>query len=166
MFSNQINVFCQGQKQKIFLWLLFSIALLVLAYVLKALGMSYLRAKCSYSAFVISRNSLIECFNMTGIPFSKPLYTLSYTILTAGASGLCLTLIYYIVSTYKFQKIQNNKAIGSGTEESEGILSDACVYTGLWVRNELIKTFGSDIYIFRLMLNSLESLRCYCSGWE
>lgn len=33
-----------------------------------------------------------------GMPFSKPLYTLSYMLLTTGVSGFLLTLIYYIVS--------------------------------------------------------------------
>ncbi|XP_058076109.1 uncharacterized protein LOC131224773 isoform X2 [Magnolia sinica] len=31
-----------------------------------------------------------------GIPFSKPLYTLSYMCITTGASGILLTIIYYI----------------------------------------------------------------------
>ncbi|CAL9765928.1 unnamed protein product [Musa acuminata subsp. burmannicoides] len=34
---------------------------------------------------------------LSGMPFSKPLYTLSYMFLTAGASGFLFILIYYIV---------------------------------------------------------------------
>jgi predicted acyltransferase len=36
----------------------------------------------------------------SGIPLSKALYTLSFMFITAGASGLVLTAIYYIVSSY------------------------------------------------------------------
>jgi predicted acyltransferase len=36
----------------------------------------------------------------SGIPLSKALYTLSFMFITAGASGLVLTAIYYIVSLY------------------------------------------------------------------
>lgn len=36
--------------------------------------------------------------NIAGIPFCKPLYTLSYMCITAGASGLFLTIIFYVVS--------------------------------------------------------------------
>ncbi|KAJ8466153.1 hypothetical protein OPV22_028705 [Ensete ventricosum] len=34
---------------------------------------------------------------LSGMPFSKPLYTLSYMFLTTGASGFLFILIYYIV---------------------------------------------------------------------
>ncbi|KAH7678646.1 Heparan-alpha-glucosaminide N-acetyltransferase protein [Dioscorea alata] len=39
-----------------------------------------------------------------GMPFSKPLYTLSYMFLTTGASGFLLALIYYIVDSKGFRK--------------------------------------------------------------
>ncbi|KAJ6796122.1 putative heparan-alpha-glucosaminide N-acetyltransferase isoform X1 [Iris pallida] len=39
-----------------------------------------------------------------GMPLSKPLYTLSYMLLTAGASGLVLTFIYYMVDVQRFRK--------------------------------------------------------------
>ncbi|PON61667.1 Heparan-alpha-glucosaminide N-acetyltransferase [Parasponia andersonii] len=71
-----IVVHFKGQRQKILLCSLFSIPLIIIGYVLEVLG----------------------------IPFSKPLYTLSYTCMTAGASGLCLTIIYYIVDVKCFRK--------------------------------------------------------------
>lgn len=37
-------------------------------------------------------------FDSSGVPLSKPLYTLSYMFVTAGASGVVLTTIYFIVS--------------------------------------------------------------------
>lgn len=39
-----------------------------------------------------------------GMPLSKPLYTLSYMLLTSGASGILLTLIYYIVDVKLLKK--------------------------------------------------------------
>ncbi|XP_024025868.1 heparan-alpha-glucosaminide N-acetyltransferase [Morus notabilis] len=71
-----IVVHFKGYKQKILLWSFFSIPLLIIGYILEVLG----------------------------IPLSKPLYTLSYTCITAGASGLCLTIIYYIVDVKHFRK--------------------------------------------------------------
>ncbi|KAJ4838637.1 hypothetical protein Tsubulata_004230 [Turnera subulata] len=41
---------------------------------------------------------------LLGIPLSKPLYTLSYLCITAGASGLFLTFIFYIVDVKKIRK--------------------------------------------------------------
>ncbi|CAN0888913.1 Heparan-alpha-glucosaminide N-acetyltransferase [Linum grandiflorum] len=41
---------------------------------------------------------------LLGIPLSKPLYTLSYTFVTAGASGLTLAFIFYIVDVKQFRK--------------------------------------------------------------
>lgn len=38
-------------------------------------------------------------FVFPGVPLSKPLYTLSYMFVTAGASGVLLTIIYFIVSS-------------------------------------------------------------------
>lgn len=44
--------------------------------------------------------SLINnCKAFSGIPLSKALYTISYMCVTAGASGLILTILYYIVSS-------------------------------------------------------------------
>lgn len=39
-----------------------------------------------------------------GIPLSKPLYTLSYMCITAGASGVLLIAIFYMVDVIKIQK--------------------------------------------------------------
>ncbi|KAM6558909.1 hypothetical protein CsatA_028148 [Cannabis sativa] len=71
-----IVVHFKGQRQKILLWSLFSFPLIIMGFILEVIG----------------------------IPFSKPLYTLSYTCLTAGASGLCLTVIYYIVDVKCIRK--------------------------------------------------------------
>jgi hypothetical protein len=38
-----------------------------------------------------------------GMPFSKPLYTVSYMLLTGGVSGFLLLLLYYIVSFLCFR---------------------------------------------------------------
>ncbi|KAK4559084.1 hypothetical protein RGQ29_008365 [Quercus rubra] len=38
------------------------------------------------------------------VPFCKPLYRLSYMCITAGASGLFLTIIFYIVDIKHFRK--------------------------------------------------------------
>ncbi|CAJ1969921.1 unnamed protein product [Sphenostylis stenocarpa] len=64
-----IIVFLQDHKQRVLLWSVFSLALLLVGYILEILG----------------------------IPLSKALYTLSYMCITAGASGLVLTAIYYTV---------------------------------------------------------------------
>lgn len=41
---------------------------------------------------------------LVGMPFSKPLYTLSYMFLTTGVSGFLLTLIYYIIDIKQFRR--------------------------------------------------------------
>ncbi|XP_057800143.1 uncharacterized protein LOC131015730 isoform X2 [Salvia miltiorrhiza] len=68
--------FLQDQKQRIIIWFISSLPLLILGYLL----------------------------NVTGIPLSKPLYTLSYMFVTAGASGVVLTVIYFIVDTRCIRK--------------------------------------------------------------
>ncbi|KAG8653252.1 hypothetical protein MANES_05G001400v8 [Manihot esculenta] len=67
-----ILVHFKDHMQRLFLWSMSSFSLLISGYVLKLLG----------------------------IPFSKPLYTLSYMFITAGASGLLLTIIFYVVSLW------------------------------------------------------------------
>lgn len=52
----------------------------------------------SISMVDIPHNSQCILFDSSGVPYSKPLYTLSYTFITAGASGALLTAIYFIVS--------------------------------------------------------------------
>jgi hypothetical protein len=49
--------------------------------------------------FFFQCNSLIVIF-LLGMPFSKPLFTVSYMFLTAGVSGFALTFIYIMVSLY------------------------------------------------------------------
>ncbi|KAK9136751.1 hypothetical protein Sjap_007345 [Stephania japonica] len=41
---------------------------------------------------------------LSGVPLSKPLYTLSYMCITAGASGMVLIIIYYVVDVIHFRK--------------------------------------------------------------
>ncbi|KAG6415241.1 hypothetical protein SASPL_122647 [Salvia splendens] len=71
-----ILVHCKDQKQRIVIWFVSSLPLLMLGYLL----------------------------SVTGVPLSKPLYTLSYMFVTAGASGVLLTVIYYIVDTRCIRK--------------------------------------------------------------
>ncbi|KAG8653253.1 heparan-alpha-glucosaminide N-acetyltransferase [Manihot esculenta] len=71
-----ILVHFKDHMQRLFLWSMSSFSLLISGYVLKLLG----------------------------IPFSKPLYTLSYMFITAGASGLLLTIIFYVVDVKHFRK--------------------------------------------------------------
>ncbi|KAH1073935.1 hypothetical protein J1N35_026263 [Gossypium stocksii] len=66
----------KGQMHRVVMWSMSSFALLFSGFVLQLLG----------------------------IPFSKPLYTLSYMCITAGASGLFLTIIFYIVDVKHFRK--------------------------------------------------------------
>ncbi|WOL15813.1 hypothetical protein Cni_G24594 [Canna indica] len=56
---------------------------------------------CSTTSLV-----LVACgffVQLIGMPFSKPLYTLSYMLLTAGVSGFTYILIYYIVDMQQFK---------------------------------------------------------------
>ncbi|XP_047966303.1 heparan-alpha-glucosaminide N-acetyltransferase-like isoform X2 [Salvia hispanica] len=69
-------IFLQDQKQRIVIWFVSSLPLLMLGYLL----------------------------SVTGVPLSKPLYTLSYMFVTAGASGVLLTVIYFIVDTRCIRK--------------------------------------------------------------
>ncbi|KAK9139241.1 hypothetical protein Scep_008922 [Stephania cephalantha] len=41
---------------------------------------------------------------LSGVPLSKPLYTLSYMCITAGASGMVLIIIYYVVDVIHLRK--------------------------------------------------------------
>uniref|UniRef100_A0A2P2L2A5 Heparan-alpha-glucosaminide N-acetyltransferase catalytic domain-containing protein n=1 Tax=Rhizophora mucronata TaxID=61149 RepID=A0A2P2L2A5_RHIMU len=71
-----ILVHIKGHMQRVLLWSLSSFPLLIVGYILELLG----------------------------IPLCKPLYTLSYTLITAGASGLFLTIIFYVVSSSSFSQ--------------------------------------------------------------
>ncbi|GER44341.1 hypothetical protein STAS_21238, partial [Striga asiatica] len=64
-----ILVHFRGEMLRVLLWSLSSLTLLLLGVFLSVLG----------------------------VPFSKPLYTLSYMFITAGASGFLLTAIYFMV---------------------------------------------------------------------
>lgn len=64
-----IIVHFKSHSQRLLLWFMSSLPLLLVGYVVQILGM----------------------------PFSKPLYTVSYMSITTGLSGLLLTVIYYIV---------------------------------------------------------------------
>lgn len=67
-------------------------------------GNSWYSSFHKYSFFRLM-NVLLLCLNcniwwfLSGVPFSKPLYTLSYMLVTSGASGLLLTIIFYLVSS-------------------------------------------------------------------
>ncbi|WCJ22285.1 hypothetical protein M5689_004380 [Euphorbia peplus] len=71
-----ILIHCQDHIRRVLLWLISSLSLLSTGYVLILLG----------------------------IPLSKPLYTLSYMCVTAGASGLLLSVIFYIVDVKQFRR--------------------------------------------------------------
>ncbi|KAL5700965.1 heparan-alpha-glucosaminide N-acetyltransferase [Ranunculus cassubicifolius] len=66
----------KGHTCRLFLWFMSSVILLLSGCALEVLGM----------------------------PLSKPLYTLSYMCITAGASGLVLTAIYYVVDVKDLKK--------------------------------------------------------------
>ncbi|KAF5741548.1 heparan-alpha-glucosaminide N-acetyltransferase-like [Tripterygium wilfordii] len=66
----------KDNMHRVFLWSFSSFPLLISGYALKLLG----------------------------IPFCKPLYTLSYMCVTAGVSGLCLTAVFYIVDVKNLRK--------------------------------------------------------------
>ncbi|CAA2979034.1 heparan-alpha-glucosaminide N-acetyltransferase-like isoform X3 [Olea europaea var. sylvestris] len=71
-----ILVHCKDQMQRVILWSILSLPLLIVGYLL----------------------------NVVGVPFSKPLYTLSYMFITAGASGIFLTIIFYLVDVKCIRK--------------------------------------------------------------
>ncbi|KAK3020575.1 hypothetical protein RJ639_046925, partial [Escallonia herrerae] len=71
-----IIVHFKANMQRIILWSMSSFPLLISGYVLQVLG----------------------------VPLSKPLYTLSYMCITAGASGFLLTFIFYVVDVKNIRK--------------------------------------------------------------
>ncbi|XP_021722247.1 heparan-alpha-glucosaminide N-acetyltransferase-like isoform X2 [Chenopodium quinoa] len=72
----QIIAHFKDHWQRIFLWSVSAFSLLILGYVLLILGM----------------------------PLSKPLYTVSYMCITAGASGVIFTIIFYLVDVKHIKK--------------------------------------------------------------
>ncbi|PIN01022.1 heparan-alpha-glucosaminide N-acetyltransferase [Handroanthus impetiginosus] len=71
-----LSVHCKSQMQRVIFWFISSLPLLISGYLLSVLG----------------------------IPYSKPLYTLSYMFITAGASGVLLTVIYLLVDVKSIRK--------------------------------------------------------------
>ncbi|KAI3514691.1 hypothetical protein L1887_13311 [Cichorium endivia] len=71
-----VMVHYKGHMQRIIIWLVCSSFLLILGYVLMVIG----------------------------VPLSKPLYTLSYMCITAGASGILLIAIFYMADVMQIQK--------------------------------------------------------------
>ncbi|XP_057964319.1 uncharacterized protein LOC131155302 [Malania oleifera] len=71
-----IAIHCKGLLHRAFLWSMSSLPLLIFGFVLEVLG----------------------------IPFCKPLYTLSYMLITVGASGFLFTILFYIVDVKRFKK--------------------------------------------------------------
>ncbi|XP_015637525.1 uncharacterized protein [Oryza sativa Japonica Group] len=71
-----VLVHCKDHSPRMLLWLLASTVLTVSGFLLQLLGM----------------------------PFSKPLYTVSYMLLTGGVSGFLLLLLYYIVDVINIKK--------------------------------------------------------------
>ncbi|XP_050203934.1 uncharacterized protein LOC126653968 isoform X2 [Mercurialis annua] len=71
-----ILVHFKDQMQRVLLWSISSFTLLLTGYLIELLG----------------------------IPFSKPLYTLSYMCVTAGVSGLLLTIMLYAVDVKHIRK--------------------------------------------------------------
>ncbi|KAL6608249.1 hypothetical protein ACP70R_041312 [Stipagrostis hirtigluma subsp. patula] len=63
-----VLIHCKSHSHRMLLWLLASTVLIVSGFVVQVIGM----------------------------PFSKPLYTVSYMLLTGGVSGFLLLLLYYI----------------------------------------------------------------------
>lgn len=93
--------------QRIFIWLVCSSSLLVVGYVLMVIGIfSNLKSLTSFYfnltflKFLEGKGAYfhLTIFCSAGVPLSKPLYTLSYMCITAGASGIVLIAIYYTVS--------------------------------------------------------------------
>ncbi|KAG2624754.1 heparan-alpha-glucosaminide N-acetyltransferase-like [Panicum virgatum] len=71
-----VLIHCKNHSQRMLFWLLASTVLTIFAFLLLLLGM----------------------------PFSKPLYTVSYMLLSAGVSGFLLLLLYYIVDVIHIKK--------------------------------------------------------------
>ncbi|KAI3773184.1 hypothetical protein L6452_04388 [Arctium lappa] len=71
-----VMVHYKGHMERIIIWLVCSSSLLILGYVLMVIG----------------------------VPLSKPLYTMSYMCITAGASGILLIAIFYIVDVIHIRK--------------------------------------------------------------
>ncbi|KAK3008134.1 hypothetical protein RJ639_014246, partial [Escallonia herrerae] len=82
-----IIVHVKANMQRIILWSMSSFPLLISGYVLQVLG-----------------DQFVTQYYLAGVPLSKPLYTLSYMCITAGASGFLLTFIFYVVDVKHIRK--------------------------------------------------------------
>ncbi|AQK92830.1 uncharacterized protein LOC100193245 [Zea mays] len=76
LFFGHVLIHCKNHSQRMLIWLLASVVLTISAYLVLLLGM----------------------------PFSKPLYTVNYMLLTGGVSGFLLLLLYYIVDVIHIKK--------------------------------------------------------------
>ncbi|KAI6674564.1 hypothetical protein NL676_002470 [Syzygium grande] len=85
-----ILVHVKSHGQRMLFWSMFSLPLLMSGYVLE----------------------------IVGIPLCKPLYTLSYMCITAGVSGLLLTLIFYLVDLVSFSLQPCKVSIGAPPENN------------------------------------------------
>ncbi|KAG0517040.1 hypothetical protein BDA96_09G054000 [Sorghum bicolor] len=76
LFFGHVLIHCKNHSKRMLVWLLASVVLTISAFLVLLLGM----------------------------PFSKPLYTVSYMLLTGGVSGFLLLLLYYIVDVIHIKK--------------------------------------------------------------
>ncbi|XP_066366307.1 uncharacterized protein [Miscanthus floridulus] len=76
LFFGHVLIHCKNHSKRMLIWLLASVVLTISAFLVLLLGM----------------------------PFSKPLYTVSYMLLTGGVSGFLLLLLYYIVDVIHIKK--------------------------------------------------------------
>ncbi|XP_066366466.1 uncharacterized protein [Miscanthus floridulus] len=76
LFFGHVLIHCKNHSKRMLIWLLASVVLMISAFLVLLLGM----------------------------PFSKPLYTVSYMLLTGGVSGFLLLLLYYIVDVIHIKK--------------------------------------------------------------
>ncbi|CAD6272800.1 unnamed protein product [Miscanthus lutarioriparius] len=76
LFFGHVLIHCKNHSQRVLICLLASVVLIISAFLVLLLGM----------------------------PFSKPLYTVSYMLLTGGVSGFLLLLLYYIVDVIHIKK--------------------------------------------------------------
>lgn len=86
----------QSHAQRMLLWTNTSILLLICGFLMQLIG----NTSCYWDRCIDHLIASIYFDNFfVGMPFSKPLYTLSYMFLTAGVSGFLFILIYFIVSS-------------------------------------------------------------------
>ncbi|PKA48923.1 heparan-alpha-glucosaminide N-acetyltransferase [Apostasia shenzhenica] len=95
--------------KRILLWTVSSLALLLFGFFVAMLGKSIQNSATYFHPSLITCKlhfcaSGLLVLVISGLPLSKPLYTLSYMFLTAGASGIVLTFIYYLVDVKHIRK--------------------------------------------------------------